>query len=251
MANSKSTARDYSRRSYEKNREKVLARGRQRVLSGAQREAWQRWVAANRERERTRNRERMRLKREPQRLAKAAAREQRQAATAHARSIQLERQRHLRATKAERLKAQKQQDHLRHRDQNNQKTRAWRSANKERVRQNNKQWREANPERARANVRRWIAANPEKARALSRRSALTRRALEAKAFVEAVDPVVVYARAHGICGICDQLIAGGDKWHVDHIVPLAKGGQHSYANTQPAHAFCNISKGAKLIRKVG
>jgi 5-methylcytosine-specific restriction endonuclease McrA len=34
--------------------------------------------------------------------------------------------------------------------------------------------------------------------------------------------------------------------HLDHIVPLARGGEHSYANTQPAHPTCNRRKGAKV-----
>jgi 5-methylcytosine-specific restriction endonuclease McrA len=29
-------------------------------------------------------------------------------------------------------------------------------------------------------------------------------------------------------------------------VPLARGGAHSYANVQLAHAMCNIKKGARL-----
>lgn len=32
----------------------------------------------------------------------------------------------------------------------------------------------------------------------------------------------------------------------DHIVPLAEGGEHSYANVQVAHVFCNRSKGGRL-----
>lgn len=32
---------------------------------------------------------------------------------------------------------------------------------------------------------------------------------------------------------------------MNYIVPLSKGGKHSYDNTQPAHPKCNIQKGAK------
>lgn len=66
-----------------------------------------------------------------------------------------------------------------------------------------------------------------------------------KGFIEDVHPLIVIERADGVCGIC-----GGDvdplNFHVDHIVPLSKGGEHSYANTQAAHPHCNISKGAKV-----
>jgi 5-methylcytosine-specific restriction endonuclease McrA len=36
-------------------------------------------------------------------------------------------------------------------------------------------------------------------------------------------------------------------WHLDHVVPLSRGGEHSYANVQVAHPFCNLSKGPRLI----
>lgn len=34
-------------------------------------------------------------------------------------------------------------------------------------------------------------------------------------------------------------------FHVDHVVPLSKGGMHGYTNVQPAHPRCNMRKGAK------
>lgn len=37
----------------------------------------------------------------------------------------------------------------------------------------------------------------------------------------------------------------GDEFHVDHIVPLAKNGQHIYSNLQVIPAICNLRKGAK------
>jgi 5-methylcytosine-specific restriction endonuclease McrA len=55
---------------------------------------------------------------------------------------------------------------------------------------------------------------------------------------------VVFARDGGICQIC-KLPVAREAMHVDHIVPLARGGKHEYANVQLAHARCNISKGAR------
>jgi 5-methylcytosine-specific restriction endonuclease McrA len=34
--------------------------------------------------------------------------------------------------------------------------------------------------------------------------------------------------------------------HVDHVVPVTRGGEHSYANTRAAHGVCNIWKRARL-----
>jgi 5-methylcytosine-specific restriction endonuclease McrA len=34
--------------------------------------------------------------------------------------------------------------------------------------------------------------------------------------------------------------------HIDHVIPIAKGGADILDNLKPSHAICNISKGAKL-----
>jgi 5-methylcytosine-specific restriction endonuclease McrA len=119
-------------------------------------------------------------------------------------------------------------------------------ASREKARRDNKRWRTANPNAARAIEKRSALRNPARIRANARRRALTRRARERQAFVEVVDPLVVYKRDRGMCGICQLAIAGDQKWHIDHVVPLATGGAHSYANAQLAHARCNQSKGARV-----
>lgn len=78
----------------------------------------------------------------------------------------------------------------------------------------------------------------------ARRYASAYRARKRDAFVEHVDPMVVFERDAGVCGICGVPIVGA--FHVDHIVPLARGGEHSYANSQAAHPSCNSSKKDKL-----
>jgi 5-methylcytosine-specific restriction endonuclease McrA len=67
-----------------------------------------------------------------------------------------------------------------------------------------------------------------------------RRARKLNQFVESVDPLVLLESHKGFCGICHKPIRGD--FHVDHIVPLSRGGEHSYANTQPAHPRCNMKK---------
>jgi 5-methylcytosine-specific restriction endonuclease McrA len=122
--------------------------------------------------------------------------------------------------------------------------RAWKQANPERFAAAVKAWREANPDRDKANRdrnrKRWRTENPDRTRELALRYATRKRA----AFVEDVNPLVVLERADGVCGVC-----GGDvdplRFDVDHIVPLARGGEHSYRNTQPAHPSCNYRKGAQ------
>lgn len=71
----------------------------------------------------------------------------------------------------------------------------------------------------------------------------TRRARKRERFVEMVDPGIVFERGMGLCGICG-IAVDRNAFEVDHIVPLARGGEHSYANVQPAHARCNRRKWA-------
>ena len=44
----------------------------------------------------------------------------------------------------------------------------------------------------------------------------------------------------GMCVICHAPYE-----HMDHIIPLSKGGKHTLSNVQPLCAKCNLSKGAK------
>lgn len=67
---------------------------------------------------------------------------------------------------------------------------------------------------------------------------------------ESVDPVKVFERDNWRCHICGkrapkQLRGTLDDMapELDHILPLAKGGSHTYANTACAHRKCNQKKG--------
>ena len=49
----------------------------------------------------------------------------------------------------------------------------------------------------------------------------------------------------GISGLSEAIVFQGDEIEVDHIVPLAKGGQDSYENMQIVHKDENRAKGVK------
>ena len=93
----------------------------------------------------------------------------------------------------------------------------------------------------------WREQNPDKLWQIGAR----RRARERAAFVEDVDRTVVFERDDWTCRICDEPLAR-DAVHpdplsptVDHVVPLSRGGKHSYANVQSAHFLCNVLKGCR------
>ncbi|MEU5166802.1 HNH endonuclease [Streptomyces mutomycini] len=43
-----------------------------------------------------------------------------------------------------------------------------------------------------------------------------------------------------LCAYCDEPYS-----HIEHVLPLSRGGQHTASNVVPACSACNLSKGAK------
>jgi hypothetical protein len=52
-----------------------------------------------------------------------------------------------------------------------------------------------------------------------------------------------------ICGLCGEQINSIDEMHVDHIIPLSRGGKDILANLQLTHARCNMDKGNTLFEE--
>lgn len=61
----------------------------------------------------------------------------------------------------------------------------------------------------------------------------------------------LYERDKGFCHICgmhcDIELDTNDNYYpsIDHVIPLARGGLHSWGNVMLAHRVCNSSKGAR------
>lgn len=98
---------------------------------------------------------------------------------------------------------------------------------------------------ARCNQAAWRDNNLERRRALAVHHEHVRRARKVEAYVEHVDRRVVWERDSGICHIC-LLPADPHNWHLDHVFPLSRGGEHSYANVAVSHPTCNLRKGDRL-----
>ena len=108
-------------------------------------------------------------------------------------------------------------------------------AEKARNAASSQKWREENRELSRARARvastKWRADNPGKHRAiLAARRAKTKNTCP---------------RVIALYEIAAWLRAKGDDVHIDHIVPLSKGGPHTYENLQILTAHENLVKGAR------
>ena len=49
-----------------------------------------------------------------------------------------------------------------------------------------------------------------------------------------------------LCPICQQPIMLGARVHLDHRVPVSKGGRHILSNLQATHPRCNLRKNARV-----
>lgn len=79
-----------------------------------------------------------------------------------------------------------------------------------------------------------------------------RRARERAARVAPVNRPMIFERDGFICQLCmkpldmDAVAPNSLSPSIDHIVPLARGGDHGPENVQAAHLGCNTRKGANI-----
>lgn len=92
-----------------------------------------------------------------------------------------------------------------------------------------KAWRTANRDRMRELKRSWKKANPAKVRLHRNSSAQNHRR---RAWL--------MKKQHGRCPICERKLAG--ELHIDHIMPVSLGGPNRRSNLQLTHAACNMAK---------
>lgn len=140
--------------------------------------------------------------------------------------------------------------------------RAWCKANREKIREADRRyywanvelerqrsrkeglrWRKANPERVRELARRWRVRNPEQ-RAANRAKRRARTKVDSLTVFERAQMLAVYAIARA------RTVQTGVQHHVDHVVPLARGGRHHPSNLQVLTATENIRKGARGTMKL-
>lgn len=48
------------------------------------------------------------------------------------------------------------------------------------------------------------------------------------------------------CKLCGKAIASRKELHIDHIIPVSRGGKNTLNNLQPSHAVCNMQKRNKV-----
>lgn len=125
-------------------------------------------------------------------------------------------------------------------------------ANRENLLSYQKKYRKNNPAKFRAKQKRYWARNPEKAQEFNRKRRA--RVNDVEHLPYSKDQVLEkYGTDCHICGTPIDLNAprkaGKKGWehglHLDHLIPISKGGPDTIDNVRPAHGLCNLSKGAR------
>lgn len=114
------------------------------------------------------------------------------------------------------------------------------SENREEDKAKSAAWYNANRERAIATARRWIREHPERARLLVEATRSKRKSAYSTLTTDEWN--AIRDRFHGLCAYCSAPATA-----LDHVVPLAKGGDHTAENVVPACRSCNGSKAAKWL----
>lgn len=118
-------------------------------------------------------------------------------------------------------------------------------SNRDLILERGRQWRLKNLELAKERVRRYAKNNPHVNIASS-----ARRRAKISATIDGSKAVENFIRLiRGSewveCRYCKKMIPG-KKAHIDHVIPLSRGGHHRVENLSPSCPGCNLSKGARL-----
>ncbi len=119
-------------------------------------------------------------------------------------------------------------------------------------------WEKNNPEAVRGQRANWKKKNIEKVRASARVADRKRRALRLSNGFEKYTEQDVLSLYGTNCHICHGEIdlgaprsVGALGWelalHIDHLIPISRGGEDTLKNVRPSHALCNLRKSATII----
>jgi 5-methylcytosine-specific restriction endonuclease McrA len=143
-----------------------------------------------------------------------------------------------RAVNPEKIKSQEAAYRANSREKFAVRRKEYRLRNLEKVKALEAASRARNKEKRAAHNVAWRADNPDKVRAINRNRHARKRMAEGHNTAEDIQRI--YTAQNGKCAYCKVKL--NNKFHVDHIVPLAKGGSNWPANLQLTCGPCNSRK---------
>ncbi len=123
--------------------------------------------------------------------------------------------------------------------------RGWIAANYEAVLEANRRQYWTHRDRRLEAVSRYRAENPAVMRARDLRRRVLLLAAEGTHTAAEIDQMI--ADQDGLCAYCETPLT--DDYHVEHMVPLSRGGRNDWTNLAIACPLCNRSKGTKTVEE--
>jgi 5-methylcytosine-specific restriction endonuclease McrA len=120
--------------------------------------------------------------------------------------------------------------------------RLWRVKNIDRADENRRKWRRENPERMTLLSKRWRENNPEKQRTIMFNRNSASRGVRLAVKHGLLEKMMNFQSSK--CAYCQVNIS--DEFHVDHLIPVSKGGGNSPENLQLLCPSCNLRKSAMM-----
>ena len=121
--------------------------------------------------------------------------------------------------------------------------RKYKNANREKVREWGKDFYYKNREKRLPLSTKWAKKHPEEAKIVKHNYKARRKEWEDSGFkLKKSDIDIMYDSQQGNCFYCDGEL---DNYHIDHIIPLSKGGEHKLYNLVLSCPTCNLTKNAK------
>jgi 5-methylcytosine-specific restriction endonuclease McrA len=136
----------------------------------------------------------------------------------------------------------------------------YRNAHKKQISASIRKWQQENSEKWVKYVREWQKANPEKRLASERRynskhpDAVRRKRHNRRARIRGNGGTYtlkelndLFEKQEGFCFYCGELlyVSFDREVHVDHMIPLSRGGSNSIENIVLSCATCNLEKNTK------
>ena len=134
-------------------------------------------------------------------------------------------------------------------EKHREKSKRYAENNIDKVRAYRKRHYQENAIERRQKTREWCKSNPEQTKLNKKAYKQRRRAILAQVenTLTRDDIKRQYDNQNGRCYYCKKKV--GLNYHVDHVLPLALGGDNTSENIVIACPFCNVSKGYKTIQE--